>query len=175
MSFYNDALQQNNTELQSNNTDLQGLLDTINALPVAENLDTVLAQQETLIEDIKTALEGKAAGGTSVETCQLHVGSDGSSMNVIYTGLINGVPHSYFRHDKTSDIDTDNCICGSVVICIMSLACTYSVENASIVDNNFLYGTLLPEGHASLSTYCYAFRIDAPPGGLVTIYLEEDL
>lgn len=35
MSFYNDALQQNNTEIQSNNTELQDILDTVNALPDA--------------------------------------------------------------------------------------------------------------------------------------------
>lgn len=88
MSFYNDALQQNNTEIQSNNTDLQGLLDTINALPVAENLDTVLAQQETLITDIKTALEGKA--GLSVETCTVTFEGSGIFDSLCYTTLEDG-------------------------------------------------------------------------------------
>lgn len=67
MSNYEPIIEQNNTELQSNNTDLQGLLDTINALPVAENLDTALTDQESLIDQIQAALEGKA--GASVETC----------------------------------------------------------------------------------------------------------
>ena len=67
MSNYELIIEQNNTELQSNNTDLQGLLDTINALPVAENLDAVLedhgdaiTEQDALIANIQTALESKA-------------------------------------------------------------------------------------------------------------------
>ena len=68
MSNYEPIIEQNNTELQSNNTDLQGLLDTINALPVAENLDDALDEQESIIEQIQAALEGKAAAsGVSLD------------------------------------------------------------------------------------------------------------
>lgn len=40
---------------------LDQMAQNIAAIDTSENLDTVLAQQETLIADIKTALEGKAA------------------------------------------------------------------------------------------------------------------
>ena len=66
MSFYNDALQQNNTEIQSNNVDLQGLLDTINALPVAKPEQTKTAtpslSQQTISPD-----SGKVLSGVTVE------------------------------------------------------------------------------------------------------------
>ena len=66
MSFYNDALQQNNTEIQSNNTELQGLLDTINALPAAKPEQTKTAtpslSQQTISPD-----SGKVLSGVTVE------------------------------------------------------------------------------------------------------------
>ena len=53
------------TELQSNNTDIQSLIDLANSLPVAENLDTELSEQDSLISQIAAALEGKSVGGGS--------------------------------------------------------------------------------------------------------------
>ena len=59
------------TELQSNNLDLRALLDAINNLPekgsgsgedISEEVDTI----ENLTEQIKLALEGKAAGGGKI-------------------------------------------------------------------------------------------------------------
>lgn len=66
MSTYNDALQQNNTELQSNNTDLQGLLDTINALPVAKPEQTKTATPSLLQQTISPD-SGKVLSGVMVE------------------------------------------------------------------------------------------------------------
>lgn len=48
------------SEFQANNVDLQGLIDTVKTLPVAENLDTALSAQDSLISQITTALEGKS-------------------------------------------------------------------------------------------------------------------
>lgn len=66
MSFYNDALQQNNTEIQSNNTDLQGLLDTINALPVAKPEQTKTATPSTSQQTINPD-SGKTLSSVTVE------------------------------------------------------------------------------------------------------------
>lgn len=49
--------------IKTNTTDLQALLEVANNLPTAENLDTELSTQDTLIANIMTALEGKTAGG----------------------------------------------------------------------------------------------------------------
>lgn len=70
---YKTRLQANNTEVQNNNVDLQAILNTINSLPTATNLDTEITEQEeisisqdTLIDQIQAALEGKA--GNNLDT-----------------------------------------------------------------------------------------------------------
>lgn len=71
------------TDLQSNNTDLQSILNTINALPEAcsgEHEDVTeettvytneLADLASQISALETALEGKASGSGSTETCKI--------------------------------------------------------------------------------------------------------
>ena len=53
--------------IKTNTTDLQALLEAANDLPVAENLDTELSTQDTLIANIMTALDGKTAGVSKSE------------------------------------------------------------------------------------------------------------
>lgn len=66
----------------SNNTaKLQSLMDTINNLPAAENLDSELAVQNNLIAQITTALEGKTAA--TIETCTLSTGASHSESTKI--------------------------------------------------------------------------------------------
>ena len=56
-------------ELKSNNAELQEILDSVNALPDAEggtaveDLDAVLTEQESLIDELKAILDTKASGG----------------------------------------------------------------------------------------------------------------
>lgn len=52
----------NKLELQNNNIDLQGILTKVNTLPKKENIDEEVDTIENLTEQIKLALEGKAAG-----------------------------------------------------------------------------------------------------------------
>lgn len=52
----------NKIELQNNNIDLQGILTKVNTLPKKENIDNEVSSQESLIEQIQLALEGKASG-----------------------------------------------------------------------------------------------------------------
>ena len=56
----------NKLELQNNNIDLQGILTKVNTLPKKENIDEEVDTIENLTEQIKLALEGKAAGGEKV-------------------------------------------------------------------------------------------------------------
>ena len=73
------------TEFQANNVDLQGLIDTANALPDHENLDSELATQDTLIADIMTALEGKTAAKDPNIVAEATVTSNGS--NGVYVDI----------------------------------------------------------------------------------------
>lgn len=62
---YKTKLQTNNENLEGNNIDLQSILNTINELPAAgggtEDLDAEITEQEGLIEQIQTMLDGKAS------------------------------------------------------------------------------------------------------------------
>ena len=62
---YKVKLQNNNNVFKDNNTDLQSILNTINELPAAggatEDLDAEITEQEGLIEQIQTMLDGKAS------------------------------------------------------------------------------------------------------------------
>lgn len=71
--------------IKTNTTSLQDLLESVNALPEAENLDTEISTQSTLLseQDAKIAelaqvLTGKAGGNgdTSIKTCTVTVESD---------------------------------------------------------------------------------------------------
>ena len=62
---YKTKLQTNNDNLEGNNIDLQSILNTINELPAAggrtEDLDAEITEQEGLIEQIQTMLDGKVS------------------------------------------------------------------------------------------------------------------
>lgn len=57
-----------------NGTSISGMAKLIENIPTGENLDSVIAQQQTLINTLSSVLDGKAAGdGTNLETCAVTV------------------------------------------------------------------------------------------------------
>ena len=129
---YKVKLQNNNNVFRGNNTDLQAVLETINNLPeagVSENLDEEIttqeekiASQDELIAGIAAALEGKAAGGGSVDTCTVRfVSTSLVRFNglCLYTTCVDGnITHQSYTGDAsyTFDITLENVICNSLII-----------------------------------------------------------
>lgn len=92
---------------------LDDMAQDIAAIDTSENLDTVLARQETLIEDIKTALEGKAGtNGPSIETCTVEVIKTGGPVNIYQYSVVlydpdTGIYSEYFHSDNIQTLADD--------------------------------------------------------------------
>lgn len=79
------------TELQSNNNDLQDILDGLDELPDAVNLDTEISEQDSIIVQIVAELVGKAAGGSDL-LCSVTIRSESpiASGKIHYVGINGG-------------------------------------------------------------------------------------
>lgn len=137
MPNYNSIIEQNNTELE-------GILSTINVLPVTENLDEVMDEQDSIIDQIQAALEGKAAA--SVETCTVSLSYSGSATTVYSTvectRMIGGelVAESVSIDSQTGSIS--ELLCGSIILIKFTgdiAETTQSVSNGVILES-YLYG-----------------------------------
>ena len=96
----------NKTQLQTNNTKLDALITRVNSakdvaasLPEAsssENLESVIAEQETLITELSTVLDNKASGGGG--------GSNLTNSSVTLTGSLGGLTTIYNYIDETGSV-----------------------------------------------------------------------
>lgn len=109
--------------IKNNTTSLQSLLEQVNALPEAENLDAelstqteLISEQDTIIADIIEALASKAGGGSvSYDTCTLQINNQSDvpcaltyisvEDDKIITKSINDIPSSF----------TITCLCNSIL------------------------------------------------------------
>ena len=86
----------------------------------AFTLESEMSEQDALIEQIKTALQGKTAGGgggsgEGVETCNVTLNSFNDIGAVAYTSFEGGMtlPHMIKSDDK--NITLTNVVCGSAI------------------------------------------------------------
>lgn len=162
--------------IKNNTTSLQDLLDKVNALPEAENLDTEISTQSTLLseQDAKIAelaqvLAGKAgggSGGTPIETCTVTVNMVSlparQYLATIFTEE-NGIS------SKTNEMTglnnptiVENVVCGSsfYLLTLQPILAGYSVSGgASLIKRN---------------TNNWFFSIPQKPTGEVVITVRED-
>lgn len=124
---------------------LDDMAQDIAAIDTSEDLDEVLTQQESLIDQIQAALEGKAAA--SVETCTVSLSYSGSATTVYSTvectRMIGGelVAESVSIDSQTGSIS--ELLCGSIILIKFTgdiAETTQSVSNGVILES-YLYGS----------------------------------
>lgn len=109
-------------------------------------INNEVSEQTELIEQITTALAGKAAGGGSgggsVDTCTLKVSSNNNIINcVYYTSYEN---NSYIQNRRvisTTETVLENVLCNSSILIIAEVALTPGLytQDDVIIDNCFSY------------------------------------
>ncbi len=122
------------------------MAELIEDIPTGENLDTVIMKQRSLINELSTVLDNKAAGGSgggSFKTCTVNVGA-----GFFYYTAGDGT-------QKSAKLTANDVLCNSFITTVGGYGTNVSAENATLL-NVFYYGI-------------FGFRVDAPAGGVVTI------
>ena len=131
---------------------------TVGAIPSGYLVGDEIAAQDTLIANIKTALQGKAGGGSggggSVETCALNVGGVETLHLLTYT---NGI----IETESTEGGGWwDNAVKGSFIVC--------NISSSDIWDEEYSYGYTLLYNMDKL----YIFRLDDDEVEIATTWEE---
>ena len=109
-------------------------------------IENEMTQQDGLIAQIKTALNGKAGSGTSVETCNLAIyNSTGNTLYYSATTSVDGVvgeTHGTIAHNANGTIE--NIVVGSVVtikIKVVVSGVSHSYGNGAVQTFSYNLGT----------------------------------
>ena len=95
----------------------------VDAIDTSENLDEPLTEQESLIDQIQAALEGKAgANGLSVETCTVVIQESGGADLIAFGATCFDGEVFYAEHDFKSSAPhitlphtIENVVCGTIL------------------------------------------------------------
>ena len=97
-----------------------GMKAAVEAIDTSEDLDEVLDEQDSIIDQIQAALEGKAAA--SVETCTVEITSDSIAHVTILSysylatdGKVSTLHTDYGAGVSNANISLENVVCGSLI------------------------------------------------------------
>lgn len=137
------------SNLNNNTTQLEALLAKVNALPEVgstDDLNATITELETKVSTLNTALDGKAAGGGSFETCTVTVNVTGDASNiqhVVATTVENGSLSQYVFMEgdlvATKSMTIENVLCGSTIFTLPNFSTpgwTVSGEGLEVVYGN---------------------------------------
>lgn len=160
--------------IKNNTASLQDLLDKVNALPEAENLDaeldtqsTLLSEQDAKIAELAQVLAGKVGGGsTSYDTCTVVINTITSAHQYCFTCFENGeIVYKQQASDSSisSPIAIEKVICNSYFLIAHRIG-LYKVQydNLTVVDASVVGVTCIAPSQAGAVAY---ITIDNPDTG----------
>lgn len=161
--------------LNTNITNLQEVLNKVNTLPSAENLEDELNSQSALISEqnakiaeLADILANKASGGSTLKTCMVTVNID-ESYAILGVRVENGIPVPFYSEDILKD-RTWETVCGSIVAVSSQWLVGYDCTNATFIKEGLDYtsdGTMFGYNRVKI------FRIDAKEGETAVINIWE--
>lgn len=143
----------------------------VNAIPDQYLAEAEVVAQDTLIANILTALEGKAAGGgASIETCTVTLvkGQSVGVLSGIAASTFEDGVISYFRGTSgaASSVTIENVICGSLICFVIPapIIPAFSAEGGAKMIDNYLCA----------SARIWQFEAPTTAGASATITVWDD-
>lgn len=133
------------SEFRTNNAELQNILTKVNELPDAsggENLDDEITEQDTLIAQLSSILDSKAAGGggASVQTATVNYIEGGLGLFLVYTAYEDGAfVTNIIDNPSNSNGDPvifENVVVGSSVFVVLGDSMEWSLSGATLGDGS---------------------------------------